>query len=276
MPQSSHIEATLNFLRPVAGRPARYVTDPPPGVPRTNIESEPHRVTIENGRLREHSFTLDAHGFALLRAPTRFADFYDEDAIRDRYLPEVEAVLKQALVASRVVAFDHNVRNARRAAINAALREPAKRVHNDYTYRSAPQRVRDVLPEEAERLLTRRFAIVNLWRPIAPVLESPLALAEGLSIAERDLVASDLIYADRIGETFSVTWNPAHRWVYFPHQQPEEALLIKCYDSAIDGRARLSAHGAFDDPTSPPDAPPRESIEVRTLVFWDAEHPADA
>lgn len=276
MPQSPHIEATLNYLHPVAGRPARYVTDPPAGVPRTNIESEPRRVTIENGRLREHSFTLDAHGFALLRSPTRFIDFYDDDAIRDRYLPEVEAVLKEALSASRVVAFDHNVRNARRAASDAALREPAKRVHNDYTFRSAPQRVRDVLPEEADRLLAQRFAIVNLWRPIAPVLESPLALAEGPSIAERDLVASDLIYADRVGETFSVTWNPAHRWVYFPVQQPEEALLIKCYDSATDGRARLSVHGAFDDPTSPPDAPPRESIEVRTLVFWGAGHPADA
>lgn len=276
MSQSLHVEATLNYLRPVAGRPTRYVTDPPPGVPRSSIESEPHRVTIENGRLREHSFTLDVHGFALLRLPTRFAEFYDDDAVRDRYLPEVEAVLREALGASRVVAFDHNVRNARRAATDAALREPAKRVHNDYTYRSAPQRLRDVLPGEADRLLAQRFAIVNLWRPIAPVLESPLALAEGPSIAERDLVASDLVYADRVGETFSVMWNPAHRWVYFPRQQPEEALLIKCYDSATDGRARLSVHGAFDDPTSPPDAPPRESIEVRTLVFWDAGHPGDA
>ncbi|HEY4251474.1 MAG TPA: CmcJ/NvfI family oxidoreductase [Roseomonas sp.] len=272
---SQSIEATLNYLRPVAGRPARYVTEPPPGVPRSTIAIEPHRVTIENGRLREHSFTLDAHGFALLRAPTRFRDFYDQDAVRDRYLPEVEAVLRDALGASRVVAFDHNVRNAHRAAADAALREPAKRVHNDYTYRSAPQRVRDVLPQEAEHLLAHRFAIVNIWRPIATVLESPLALAEGPSVSDRDLVASELIYADRVGETFSVTWNPAHRWVYFPEQQPDEALLIKCFDSATDGRARLSVHGAFDDPASPPDAPPRESIEVRTLVFWAPEHPAD-
>lgn len=72
-----------------------------------------------------------------------------------------------------------------------------------------------------------------------------------------------------MGETFSVRHNPRHAWVYFPHQLPSEALLIKGYDSATDGRARLSFHGAFDDPSSPPDAPPRESIEVRTLVFWE-------
>jgi hypothetical protein len=128
--------------------------------------------------------------------------------------------------------------------------------------------VRDLLPDEAEALLRHRFAIVNLWRPIAPVLESPLALADWNSIAESDLVESELIYADRVGVTYQVTHSARHRWVYFSRQQPEEALLIKCYDSATDGRARLSFHGAFDDPATPPGAPPRESIEVRTLVFW--------
>jgi hypothetical protein len=50
--------------------------------------------------------------------------------------------------------------------------------------------------------------------------------------------------------------------------QKNEALLLKCYDSMEDGRARFSAHSAFDDPTSPPNAAPRESIEARTLVFF--------
>ncbi|WP_248291621.1 CmcJ/NvfI family oxidoreductase [Neoroseomonas marina] len=178
--------------------------------------------------------------------------------------------------ATRVVAFDHNLRNAARAATDAALRGPAKRIHNDYTPRSAAQRVRDILPDEADWLLAHRFAIVNLWRPIAPVLESPLALADGRTVSASDLVTTRLIYPDRTGETYSVLFNPAHRWTYFPNLRPEEALLIKCHDSAVDGRATLSIHGAFDDPTSPPDAPPRESIEVRTLVFWAPEHPADA
>ena len=270
--------ATINYLRrPAAGaKPTRYVAEPPPGVPRSNIEADPRTVPVRDGRGREPEFTLDRHGFALLRAPSRVRDFYDEARVMGDYRPEVEALLRAELGATRVVAFDHNVRNAGRAAFDAALREPAKRVRNDYTPRSAVQRVRDLLPEEAEHVLRHRFAIVNLWRPIATVEESPLALAEGPSVPAADLVPSDLVFADRVGETTSVTWGPSHRWVYFSRLTPDEALLIKCHDSATDGRARLSVHGAFDDPTSPPDAPPRESIEVRTLVSWAPLLPADA
>jgi len=143
-------------------------------------------------------------------------------------------------------------------------------VHNDYTAKSAPQRVRELFPREADALLKRRFAFVNVWRPIVgPVQESPLAVADAQSIAPHDWVPTDLIYKDRIGETYSVVYSDAHRWFYFPHMQTHEALLIKCYDSSRDGRARFAAHTAFDDPSSPPDAPPRESIEARTVAFFD-------
>lgn len=143
------------------------------------------------------------------------------------------------------------------------------RVHVDHTLKSGRRRVRDLLPDEADDLLRRRFAIVNLWRPIrGPLLDAPLALCDAGSVAPGDLVASDLVYPNRVGETYAVAFNPAHRWFYVPAMRTDEAVLIKCYDSAEDGRARFAPHTAFDDPTTPPDAPPRESIELRTLVFW--------
>ena len=121
----------------------------------------------------------------------------------------------------------------------------------------------------AEELLKHRFAIINLWRPIrGPVLESPLTLCDAQSLAEEDLVASDLRYPDRVGETYSITYNPNQRYYYFPKMQTDEAVLIRCFDSALAGPQRFSAHTGFDDPESPADAPPRESIEVRTLVFF--------
>ena len=52
--------------------------------------------------------------------------------------------------------------------------------------------------------------------------------------------------------------------------QKDEVMLLKCYDSD-PRRARFTAHSSFDNPTSPPDAPARESIEVRTLVFFPPE-----
>ena len=145
-------------------------------------------------------------------------------------------------------------------------------VHNDYTFKSAPRRVRDLLPEEADRLLQNRFAEINVWRAIrGPIESSPLALCDARSLSAEDIVPADLVYRDRVGETFGFLYNPNHRWYYFPWLKRNEAILLKCYDSKEDGRARFTAHTSFDDPTSPPNAAPRESIEVRALVFWELE-----
>jgi hypothetical protein len=133
--------------------------------------------------------------------------------------------------------------------------------------------VREFFPDEAETLLKSRFAEINVWRPIrGPLQDTPLAVCDARSIAPEDHVASDLVYQHRVGETYRFTFNPNHRWFYFPNMQRDEALLIKCYDSKQDGRARFTAHTAFDDPSSPPNAAPRESIEIRALVFWAPEN----
>jgi hypothetical protein len=148
------------------------------------------------------------------------------------------------------------------------LRQPVTRVHVDHTAKSGPQRVRDLLPDEADELLRGRVQIINLWRPIrGPVRDAPLAVCDALTVGQDDLIPSDLIYPHRVGETYSVIFDPAHRWFYVSDMQPNEVLMLKCYDSMIDGRARFAPHSAFLDPTAPSDAPPRESIELRTLVF---------
>ena len=150
-------------------------------------------------------------------------------------------------------------------------RQPATRVHVDHTAKSGAQRVRDFFGAEADGLLKGRVQVINVWRPIrGPLRDAPLALCDARSVDPDDLVAQDLIYRDRVGEIYGVTYNPAHRWFYVPEMRREEALLLKCYDSATDGRARFMPHSAFADPTAPADVLPRESIEIRSLVF----HPA--
>jgi hypothetical protein len=264
------VVAPLNFLAPMAEKPVAYNYEPPPGVPPRNGRGEEHRVPIHDARPIAADLSLDREGFVLLHHKSAISNFYDEAEIASRYYSECERVIKQATGAARVVAFDHITRNAALAAVaGSGVKSPAKRVHNDYTAKSAPQRVRDLMGEEAEELLERRFAIINLWRPIrGPLSDSPLALCDAQSLADENLVATDLKYPDRSGEIYSITYNPEQRWYYFPKMQPDEAVLIRCYDSALAGPQRFSAHGAFDDPQSPPDAPPRESIEVRTLVFY--------
>jgi hypothetical protein len=257
--------AELHYLIRTAEKPARYAMEPPPGVPSWNGIDDPHQVVIEDARGRESEFNLDRNGFALLKAESQVRDFYNPDEIKSVYYPEVERLLRDTLGASRVAVFDHNVRNASRDG----LAQPSRRVHNDHTVNSAPRRVRDHLGADADELLKHRFGIVNVWRPIrGPVLDSPLALCDAQSFTDADLIASDLVYPHVRGETSSVEFKPGHRWYYFSEQQPDEVLLIRVHDSANDGRARLSFHTSFENPLAPPDAPPRESIEVRAMVFF--------
>ena len=264
------VVAPLNFLVPMAEKPVAYNYEPPPGIPVRTGQRETHRVPIRDARPMIDQLSLDREGFVLLHKQTAVTDFYNEEQIKAVYYPECERVMREATGAARVVAFDHIVRNATMAAIKGSgIKMPAKGVHNDYTAWSSPKRVRDLMGDEAEALLQNRFAIINLWRPIrGPLLESPLALCDAQSLEDENLIASDLKYPDRTGETYSITYNPNQRYYYFPKMQADEAVLIRCFDSALDGPRRFSAHTGFDDPETPADAPPRESIEVRTLVFF--------
>jgi hypothetical protein len=265
------VRAELNYLAPGTARPRTYTYDPPAGTPRSTVVNEPHTLFIADARPILRDVSLDRHGFALVRHESRVGDFYNEQEVRSVYYPEAEHVLREATGADRVYIFDHTVRRRvpggedRRAD---QPRQPVPRVHVDHTEASGPQRVRDLLPDEAGDLLRGRVQIINIWRPIrGPLLDAPLAVCDASTVKPQQLVASDLVYPTRVGETYSVTYDPAHRWFYVPRMRADEALLLKCYDSRTDGRARFAPHTAFTDPTTPADAPPRESIEIRALVF---------
>jgi hypothetical protein len=264
------IEATVNYLLDTGEMPVTYVAVPGSADTRSSSTLDPRRVTIRNGRPQADRFTLDRNGFRFVRHDTKVADFYDQDEVRRVYYPEMEALVKQESGASRVVVFDHTLRTADDELREAQkIREVVRRVHNDYTEWSAPQRVRDILPDEAEALLSRRFAIIQVWRPIRhPVETFPLGIADAQSLSPEDLVVSERRAPNRVGQTYAVTHNPAHRWLWFPRQRRDEAIVFKVYDSLKDGRARWTAHTAFDDPTSPANARPRESIEIRTFAFF--------
>ena len=265
------VTAELNYLAPIAGKPRTYAFDPPPGELKTTVLPEPHEVPIFDARPIADGISLDREGFTLIRHPTVVKNFYDDKEVRAVYYPAAEAFLKATLKADRVFIFDHTVRRRVEGAADvrgAGPRQPSTNVHVDQTERSGANRVREHLPDEAEELLKGRVQVINLWRPIrGPVRDAPLAMCDGQTVAPGDLIASDLIYPNRDGENYTVKHNANHRWFYIPGMTADEALLLKCYDSATDGRTRFVPHTAFIDPTTPPDTPPRESIELRTLVF---------
>jgi hypothetical protein len=267
-----YVEAALTYIEPTGDKPRSLEYQPPPGVPRTTAVYRDHTVTIRDVRPVASALSLEREGFQLVTAPTGINDFYDQEAIRTRYYAETVSLLEELTGASRVVVFDHTIRRRIPGATDRTTgmpRQPVPRVHNDYTVKSGPQRVRDLLGEDADDLLRGRFSVINVWRPIrGPIQDAPLAVADAQSVDRDDLIATDLVYPDRIGEIYYVKYNSSHRWFYSPAMRRDEVMLIKCFDSADDGRARFVPHTAFVDPTTPAGASPRESIELRTLVFY--------
>ena len=264
------IEANLIYLATGADKLVTTVAAPGGRDERSGGGSETHRVTMHNGRPLADRFEFEREGFRFVDHHTKVADFFDETQVRRVYYPECEALIKGVSGARRVVVFDHTLRTASdEQRETQKIRDVVRRVHNDYTEWSGPQRVRDVMGEEAEALLRGRFAIIQVWRPINHPVESfPLAICDAQSVKPETLVVNERRYPGRVGQTYGITYDPGQRWYWFPHMRPDEALVFKVYESLTDGRARWTAHTAFADPTSPPHPRPRESIEIRTLAFF--------
>ncbi|KAK0630284.1 hypothetical protein B0T17DRAFT_556897 [Bombardia bombarda] len=252
------------------------------------------------------TFGTDVSGFAVYASPSTEKAFVSDSAVRTGYYPEVEALIRSKLgpKVKKVVIFDHTIR--RNDA--SAPRQPVRQVHVDQTPGAAATRVRRHLPpDEAESLLKGRYQIINVWRPIGhAATDFPLAVIDWRTTSPEDLVAVDLLYPKRQangddddddrgkevlpdaaslastdgyevkGETYGILPNGRHKFYYAKDMTPDEAMFIKCFDSRSEGQpggkqgvAALTPHTAFVDPQTPAGTKPRESIEVRCLVFYD-------
>ena len=267
------IEADLVYAVDTGEKPVNQTMGPGDMSRKRTGARETRKMTVRDGRPLKGTFDLETHGFEFVDHPTKTEDFFNPEQLADIYYPEVEKLIKERTGASRVLIFDHTLRSGDQDTRNEKLvREPVLSVHNDYTEWSGPQRVRDLLPDEADELLKRRFAIVQVWRAInKPIESNPLAICEAKTLSTGDLIAAERRFPDRVGETYQIAHNPDHQWYYFPRMNRDEALVFKVYESKTDGRARFTAHTSFEDPNTPENAEPRESIEVRTIAFFDED-----
>jgi hypothetical protein len=226
-------------------------------------------VTMHDGRVACDAFSIETHGFIFVNHPSAVTDFYDDTEVTNVYYPEAERLLLAMTGSARVHIFDHTRRHSHEPSRTGNVREPATSVHNDYTEWSGPRRLRDILPDEAEGLLQRRFAIIQIWRAInLPIEVMPLAMCDARTLDPADLLISERRSPGRIGQTYQVKYNPSHKWYWFSKMTRNEALIFKVYDSNKNSPVRWTAHSAFENKTARDDAPPRESMEIRAFVFW--------
>ena len=233
-----------------------------------SVELKP--MIVRNGRLVADSLSLEQQGLVFVEHKTKVVDFFDQQQVKSIYYPEIESLIKRESGASRVVIFDHALRSGDEAEREEKLiRNPVLQAHNDYTEWSGPNRLREILPDEAGELLKHRFAIIQVWRAIhRPIEANPLALADARSVEFDDWMVAERRYPHRVGQTYRLKYNPKHKWIYFPNMRPDEAIVFKVYDSETDGRARFTAHTSFHDPATKPGALARQSIEMRAFAFF--------
>ncbi|KAF8996123.1 hypothetical protein BDQ17DRAFT_1330127 [Cyathus striatus] len=274
---STTVTTSLSYVVPPEGDTKLYFSSTEvtaTGDYKSNITRRSETVQVENLRGKEDSVTLDTAGFQYFKRAPKHKDFTDDAAIEKEYYPESIELYKELTGASKVVIFDHTVRrnNPENSGNDPKNRKPAAQVHVDQTKKAAVARVHRHVPEEAESLLKKRFQIVNLWRPIKhAAYDVPLALCDYRSVdTKNDTLPVALIYPNYEGETMGIKYNPNHKWKYLRGMTPEEGVLIKCSDSIEDeNTAIFTPHTAFIDPSTPEGSPPRESIELRALVFYD-------
>ena len=264
------VRAEVSYLSRSEERPFYYIHGAPEGEPYSNVRGDRREVEIHDARLLTPRPILDREGVELVEFLDTPEDEHDTASLIRDFYPRVEELVARETGATRVHAFDHNLRSSEKAAIRSTpALAPVWLAHNDYTENSGPQRVRDLLNDEAESLLAGRFSVVNCWKPIhGTAFDAPLAVCDAQTINPSDMLETDLRYPDRTGEIYSFAYSKDHRWFYYPEMTPEEALLIKGYDSAPD-LARFTAHTAIRPVGSSHDLPPRQSVEVRTLAFFD-------
>jgi hypothetical protein len=272
MTPARSVQATLNYTVDNGIPPDYYFYEPDPSVKLNPPGTDAHEMRIEDGWPQADRFSADREGFELHEFDAHFEAFDDDDELKSVFYPQIIDFVKRHSGARRVVVFDHTIRKRMPAdlKVQTVVQRPAVMlVHSDYTVKSGPQRVRDLLPEEADALLARRVAFYNVWKPLyRQVEELPLAMCDATTHDEQDMLRMELKYRERTGEIYVMRHSPRHRWVYFPLMQASQALLLKTFDSETDGRARFMGHTAFEDPTTPPGAMKRESIEVRTMAFF--------
>ena len=271
-PSTDTIRASFNYVVET-GRPAvRYIDWPEMEHNAVPPEYRQHEMVVRNGRPLRDTFELDVHGFVFVDHHTQVKDFTDAAERARVYDPEVQSLIRKHSGASDVVVFDHTIRVTDDEAQRVSGARPTvKGVHNDYTEKSAPRRLREIVgDEEAERRFKKRWAIIQVWRPIrGKVLIDPLGICDGRSIPQKGFILVERRYKERTGEVYHIAHNPAHEWYWFPQMERHEALVFKVFDSDVAKSSRFTAHSAFDDPATPADAPPRESIETRAFAFFE-------
>ncbi len=267
------VEGNVNYTAAMSVRPRYHANDSTRDV----LTLDPRTVRIEDARAQASAPSLAAEGITLVRHRSAVSDFRNGQEVAALHPPEIERLVLEVSGADAVVVNGAGVlRFGERSADSGRLNNsrPARFIHIDCSDATAAAFAERSRPKGDPRRV-RRFAHYNVWRTFSPPPQDvPLAMCDARTVEPRDLVPADAVF-DVAGqpewsfEGLVVRYNPKHRWLYFSGMTRDEALVFKTNDSSPDEPSQVP-HSAFDDPTCPPNVPPRSSIEMRAAAYWYA------
>ena len=261
------ISATINYIDGSVKNPEFFLYDPKPNGRPLPPKADKRQMLIHDVRKYMGLISLDDNGFSFSLQNLPKLNYEDPGIVKTKYYPLCADLVKMETGCKEVYVFDHNVRETGKR--KSGIFPPARNAHNDYTNESAPARVKELMAERAQELLARRYAFINIWRPLrGPVDTQPLAICDARTVEFEDFISAHLRYPDRSGKVFSVKHNQSHRWCYLAAMEDKEIVLIKCFDTAGPDIAKYTAHTSFYEPDQPTSPIGRKSIEVRALAFF--------
>ena len=287
------ITTSISFVAPGSFINRRFVA---PGVEHNTGRYESHAVTVRDGRPVKDRFSLDVHGFVLAQRPSAITDFFDKDRVDAVYPDEVVETVKALTGATRVVPRGWMIRTSGDLTRHhrspsagythaGGVQPPAGEAHVDFTPSFAESMARTVYQTAFPNGKGyTRFIASSLWRCFSqPPQDCPLAVCDARSVARDEGVPNTLVIVDRLPDEAAMLgnlpdegvrpsaaifhYNPDHHWWYFSNMTRDEVLLFKFHDSDR-AKAMRTPHTAFHDPSFP-NANPRESIEFRTIAFFE-------
>ena len=274
------VDAELSFIgKDVSGISNFYKA---PESPPDHLPYETHKIVMHDVSLAVAELSLEREGFIVADFDDGQPDYDDREQLETVWLPNAQALLKRATGARHVFSWAMGRRFSPKLpqSQKTQVTTPAVMVHTDFSpgplgltidNRTVEQVIADVVGDSRPR----RWKAMNVWQATtAPPHDRPLAFCDMSSLRAEDvcIAQGSSTYETGLTVKFELTWakyGPHQRWAFVRDLQPNQALIFNGLDMRAGPTFGLVEHAAFKLPGVPETAPPRESVEVRSIVIWD-------
>ncbi len=272
--KNNKTRANINFIVEQKTKPYYESAAFTGSKPKLYFKTHKKLILLNNIRGDKKNNCFEKTGFEYNYFPTKY-NFSNIKKNLNNYGKEIKIFIKKRFKTDEIIIFDYTKRSNSLIEIkkNNEYREPAERAHVDYTNLSGSIRAKKIIGDKKYNLIVKnggRIIQFNLWRPLSKfIYSSPLAFADARTIKNKNLIATDQFFPDRVGEIYHLSFSKKQKWFWVPEMQNNETILLKGWDSNEKEKIKYTPHTAFNLPERKEGFIPRESIEARIFAIFN-------